>query len=322
MCTAINLNKNNQCYFGRNLDLDYPFDAKIICVPSNYDIHFKKEKNIKTHYAFFGFGIVVNDYPLLGDGANEKGLAIAGLNFVGNAKYNDYDTTKKNYAPYELPLIILSTCKSIKEVKELMKDVNIVDIDFAPNIPNHDLHFIVSDKNGSIVIEQRKDGLHVFDNPFNVLTNNPPFEYHFQNVSNYAYMSNESMVNNLMKDFKLDEYCLGLGAYGLPGDYSSTSRFIKVLFVKNNILLDDKTDDVINFFKCLDSVLMPKGAVKSKDYFEYTQYSNCYDLINLTLYYKTYESAGIVKFAFKDFKDIVLHQFDLNNNCSFNIQNY
>lgn len=30
---------------------------------------------------------VIEDYPLFYDGMNEKGLAIAGLNFVGNAVY-------------------------------------------------------------------------------------------------------------------------------------------------------------------------------------------------------------------------------------------
>lgn len=40
---------------------------------------------IATHYAVIGTAHVAQDYPLFYDAANEKGLAMAGLNFVGNA---------------------------------------------------------------------------------------------------------------------------------------------------------------------------------------------------------------------------------------------
>lgn len=44
---------------------------------------------MNSHYAIIGMAYVIEDYPLYYDAINEKGLGIAGLNFVGNAVYHD-----------------------------------------------------------------------------------------------------------------------------------------------------------------------------------------------------------------------------------------
>lgn len=289
MCTCINLIGKNT-YFGRNMDIDASFGEKIIFVPRNYKINFKKEKTLEKHYSILGIGTVVNDYPLFADAINEYGLGFAGLNFVNNAYYYKVDKNKENYAPYELPLILLSTCKSIKDVKKLLKKINIVDIDFDKGIKNALLHFMIGDKNGSIVIETTLDGMKVYDNPFNVLTNNPPFPFHKENVCNYMQLHNDLPKNNLMKDYELKSFCLNQGAISLPGDFSSPSRFIKCLYVKNNLVLNNDDTDIIQFFKCMDSVSMPLGSVKTEKYYAYTYYTSCYNLNDGALYYKTYFS--------------------------------
>ena len=61
MCTCINLSYKNSHYFGRNMDLDYSFNEKIIIVPKNYFIKLKKEKEIKSHYSFIGIGTIINN---------------------------------------------------------------------------------------------------------------------------------------------------------------------------------------------------------------------------------------------------------------------
>ena len=52
----------------------------------------------KSHYAMIGMAYVADDYPLYYDAVNEKGLGMAGLNFVGNAKYQDVQTGRENVA--------------------------------------------------------------------------------------------------------------------------------------------------------------------------------------------------------------------------------
>ena len=174
MCTCM-LIKNTHSYFGRNMDLNFSLNEKIIVIPRNYSINFKLYPSIMTHYAFFGFGCVVDNYPLLADGCNEHGLCIAVLNFPENAHYNKPLKNKNNITPFELPLLLLSKCKTIDDVETTLKNINIVDISFSDSISLTDVHFMVSDTEKSIVIESTKQGLNVCQNPFNILTNNPPF---------------------------------------------------------------------------------------------------------------------------------------------------
>ena len=43
-------------------------------------------------------------------------------------------------------------------------------------MPAASLHWIIADANEAITVESTESGLHVYDNPVGVLTNNPPFE--------------------------------------------------------------------------------------------------------------------------------------------------
>ena len=281
MCTCIFL-KGTSSYFGRNMDIHYSFNEKIIFVNKDYQIDLKKEKELILKYSILGIGAMVNNYPLFADAMNEKGLAIAGLNFLGNAFYFECEENKINIAPYELPLFLLGTCCNLNEVKEILKKINIVNIPFSKELMLSELHFMVSSKEGSIVIEQTKEGLKVYENEFNVLTNNPPFPCHKNNMVNYS---------NLSLDISYNKVSYGEGLIGLPGDYSSMSRFIKAYFLTKYISL--KEDNILQFFYCLDSVLMPKGLVRVGKQYEYTRYQVCYDLEEKYLYYKTYENRNI-----------------------------
>lgn len=290
MCTCIMI-KNINSYFGRNMDLDYSLNEKMIVVPRNFEINFKNKESIKNHYAFFGLGIVSNNYPLLAEGSNEFGLSVATLNFPNNAYYNNLSHRKENIAPYELSLYILATCKTIKDVKKLLKSINITNIPFSKQYPLTPVHFMVSDKNNSLVIEPIKNSLNVFDNPYNVLTNNPPFNYHIENIKNYMNLSIEDPKNKILKKLNIKPYSYGQGLIGLPGDYSSSSRFIKALFVKENIVFENS--EINDFFTCLESVKMIKGTVKTHNGLEYTRYSCCIDTTNCIYYYKKYNDNNI-----------------------------
>ena len=273
--------------FGRNMDIHYSFNEKILYMQKGSKIALKQEKELILKYSILGVGTTINDYPFFADAMNEKGLAIAGLNFIGNAVYYPFKEGRVNITPYELPLYILGLCKTVSEVIYKLINLNILDELFSKDVPLAYLHFMVSDKKQSIVIEQTKEGLKVYDNDLNVLTNNPPFVYHRYNLSNYLNLSVEDPHNS-----KFDLISFNQGLIGLPGDYSSMSRFIKAYFVSDNILIK-KEDEISQFFYVLDSVFMPKGLVKvGKDY-EYTRYQTCYDLENCVLYYKTYDNRVI-----------------------------
>lgn len=324
MCTCIQLNNKSNAYFGRNLDLDYELNQSILITPKNFTINFKKENAIEKHFAFIGVGININNFPLYADGINEKGLGIAVLNFRNSAIYYKEDKTKKNFAPFEIIPLLLATCKNIKEVKNLLETINIANINFSKDVPNQPSHFMISDTKHSIVLETTIDGMKIYDNPYGVLTNNPPFPYQEYNVQNYLRLSNQEIVNRLFPKNEIIPYSFGLDAYTLPGDYSSTSRFVKALFVKNYTLLsEDERENVLGFLNVLSQVSMPKGSVKTPKGYEFTRYSTCYNQHEGKMYYKTYENPNItvvdMRGEYTNAKEIIVLPFQ--KSYPFNKQN-
>lgn len=312
MCTSFLL-KGFNAVFARNMDIDFSLNEKLIIIPKNYPIILKKEEDVLTnHFAIMGIGTVINDYPLIADAMNEKGLAAAALNFMDNAKYYKYDTTKFNLAPYELILYLLSKCCSIEEIKKELEDINVIDINFSEQIINTPLHFMFSDKTSSIVVETTKEGMRVYENDYDVLTNNPPFPFHVENIKHYIHLTTEEINNTFDTNMEIKNYSLGQGAFGLPGDFSSSSRFIKTLFIKNNMKFNNGEKDAITHaFKCLSSVSMIDGIVQTSKGYELTQYQVCYDLLKKKLYYRNYDEKY---FEFK------LEDRDLNDNKLYTIE--
>lgn len=319
MCTAIKVDFKDG-FFGRNMDIDHSFGEQIIITPRNYRLKFKVSNSFERHYAIMGVGTVIDEYPLYADAMNEKGLCFAGLSFKDNAKYYPIDLKKDNYTPYELPLYILGTCDDIKMAKERLKLINLIDIPFKSEIPLTSLHFMFSDKNESIVLESTVEGIKIYDNPYHVLTNNPPFIYHLYNLNNYQGLHNGFIDNKFKYDF--DNYSYGLGALSLPGDFSSVSRLVRAFYLKENLQLP-KDEEVITFFKILNNVSMIKGTIKTEEGFEYTRYSSCYDLEKKILYYQIYDSMIIneIKLDNLDLNTKLLVTYQMLKNNYFHCQN-
>ena len=309
MCTAICC-RSNASYFGRNLDLHCGYGERVVITPRNFEIKMRCEMPLKSHYAMIGMACVADGFPLYYEATNEKGLSIAGLNFPENAAYCHFAEGKNNVAPFELIPWVLAQCACVDEAKALLGKINLVNINFSEQLPLSPLHWMLSDKKFSIVVEPLKDGLKIYDDPFEVLTNNPPFEYHCINVSNYMGLSTGGLSSQFEERIPMKNYSLGMGALGLPGDYSSASRFIKALFVKENSVSEHNEKSSVNqFFHILNSVAMPKGCVQSADGFEYTHYSSCCNIDTGIYYYATYDELEI--------KAINMNDVDLNQSCLY-----
>lgn len=293
MCTAISFNAKNH-YFGRNLDLEMRYKESVTITPRNYIFRYKSGEIDRRHFAMIGVAMVIDNYPLYYDATNEHGLSIAGLNFVGNAHFGDILSGKINLAPYELIPYLLGRFKSVDECEKIMKEINLVDISFDVNIKNAELHWLISDKKRSIVVESMKDGLRIHHNPIGVLTNNPPFEYQMMNLNNYIKLSPASPSNTFSSKLDLEVYSRGMGALGMPGDLSSMSRFVRAAFVKlNSIIPDSEIDCVGQMFHIMGSVEQQEGSVCVNDRFERTQYTSCCNTDKGIYYYKTYENNQI-----------------------------
>lgn len=293
MCTAISW-KGTHHYFGRNLDLEYGFDEQICITPRGFFFQFRHTAPIEQHYAMIGTALVRENYPLYFEATNEAGLSMAGLNFPKNACYHPLDSHKVNIASFELIPWILSQCADVSAAKRMLSNVRVVDTAFSPSMPPSPLHWIISDREKSIVLESMADGLHIHDDPVGILTNNPPFDFHMYNLANHMNLKPQQSNNSFSPTLTLQPYSNGMGAIGLPGDLSSASRFVRAAFMKENSVGGTVQQDVVQFFHLLDSVAMPRGSVIMPDgRLEITRYSCCCDTVSGVYYYKTYENSRL-----------------------------
>lgn len=294
MCTAVTY-KTADFYFGRTLDNDFSYGDEVTITPRRYPFHFREVKDINTHYAIIGMAYVVEDYPLYYDAINEKGLAMAGLNFVGNAVYRDYAYDKDNIAQFELIPWILCQCATVKQTRILLERINICNTKFAENLPTAQLHWIIADSEEAITVESVADGIKVYDNPVGVLTNNPPFDEQLFALNNYMHLSAKPPVNTFAPGLELRLYSRGMGALGLPGDLSSQSRFVRAVFTKMNAVSGKgEQESVSQFFHILGAVDQQRGCcILENGGYEVTLYTSCCNASKGIYYYTTYDNHQI-----------------------------
>lgn len=294
MCTAATY-KTEDFYFGRTLDYESSYGEEIVVMPRNFRLDFLNMGVYENHYAVIGTAHIAQGYPLFYDAVNEKGLAMAGLNFVGNAYYGKNIDGRDNVAQYEFIPWILSRCSSTAEAKELISRINITDTPFNEHMPAGQLHWIIADREQTITVESVRDGIKVYDNPAGVLTNNPPFNEQMFRLNDYMHLSPKQPQNSFSSKLDLKTYSRGMGAIGLPGDLSSQSRFVRAAFVRaNSVSGSSETESVSQFFHILGSVDQQRGCCDvGEGRYEITIYTSCCNADKGIYYYNTYNNHQI-----------------------------
>lgn len=311
MCTCITY-ENGDFYFGRNLDLDCSFGETVTITPRNFPLAFRREEEMKRHYAMIGMASagpsdppsdasftadcdIRGAFPLYAEAVNEKGLAMAGLNFPGNAFYQKPEGKGLELASFEIIPWILGKCASVREAESYLSNLKIVNLSFAEQLPAAPLHWMVADREKCLVLEAVQEGLRVYENPAGVLTNNPPFPFHRANLGQYLNLTAQSPENRFSGALDLKPVSQGMGALGLPGDASSASRFVRAAFLKwNSVSPQEENANVAQFFHILDGVAMVRGAVVTEQgTYDITTYSCCINTRTGRYYYKTYEDSRV-----------------------------
>ena len=294
VCTAVTY-KTKDLYFGRTLDHECSYSEEVTITPRNFPLSFRAMPTLEKHYAIIGMALVLDDHPLYFDAVNEKGLAMAGLNFVGNAYYREPAAHRDNIAHFEFIPWILAQCASVKEAVGRIEKINLTNTPFSAELPPAQLHWIIADHNDAITVESVKDGIRVYPNPVGVLTNNPPFDQQMLHLNDHMHLSPRPPHNHFSEKLSLHAYSLGMGALGLPGDLSSRSRFVRAAFVKMNSVSDaDESKSVSQFFHILGSVDQPRGCCEVGDgKYETTVYTSCCNADKGIYYYTTYDDHQI-----------------------------
>ena len=308
MCTAISyLNKDH--YFGRTLDYEYSYQEKVIIAPRQFPLVFQSSIPLRKHYAFIGMATISNGYPLYYDGTNEYGLSIAALNFPANAIYSVEKSEFVNIAHFEIIPWVLGSFQSVDEFLKESGKLNITNKTFSEEYPAAHLHWLISDAKQSVVLESTAEGLHIYENMFGVLTNNPPFPYQKDHIKQYLWLTNEE-PNSLMTHTPADSR--GYGSIGLPGDLTSRSRFVRAFYTKHfSVSKDSESASLSQFFHILGSVAQTQGCVKAGNLYVKTIYTSCCNTTKGIYYYQTYENSQITGVRLRghdlDCKDLICY---------------
>ncbi|WP_300154835.1 choloylglycine hydrolase family protein [Solidesulfovibrio sp.] len=251
----------------------------------------------KNRYAFVGmfdFGM-----PLASDGMNEKGLVVGQLFLPGYASYEPFERSKagRTLAQYEFGTWLLSNFASVAEVRKGYRDVRVCQgpVGDAGPLP---LHYVVHDPSGDcVVIEYTAGKVAIYDNPLGVMTNSPTFDWMLTNLDNYISLSVMNTPEKKLGGVTLKQFGQGTGLYGLPGDYSPPSRFVRMVALSQAALpAKGATAGLNQAITILDNVDIPLGAVRGwegkQERFDKTIWSVVADTAELRYYYRSMDNKN------------------------------
>lgn len=309
MCTAIS-DVGIYHFFGRTLDVEEQALPKVVIAPRHFPFRLLYEGDVTEHLSIMGAAHISEGVPLFYDGVNEAGLCAAALSFQDNAVYFKPNERGKNLASFEVMTYILATAKSVREAREALEGVTVTDDSFGESLPNEPLHWIIADRRESICVEQTECGLKIYDNPFGVLTNNPPFPYHKEHMREFLHVGASSPENRIYPSVYMEPYSFGMGAIGMPGDFSSASRFVRAAFAKAHTTdTGEHCGEMSRLFHIMDTVSVPRGTVITKNgKTRFTLYTSCINAEMGEYYFTTYASRRI---RFLDMKKVPFDKAEL-----------
>ncbi|MGN0073391.1 MAG: choloylglycine hydrolase [Coriobacteriales bacterium] len=304
MCTAIRFNaRSGGMYFGRNLDWECGYGEHPVIAPRGWEHSWEFDDTPDGHKAVIGIGITAQDTPLYFDCMNEDGLGCAGLFFAGFASYEDAPVQGKvNLASYELPLWVCRNFSTVKQARAALENATVVGVKIAGMEPSA-LHWIIADAAESIVVEYTASGMHIYSDPVDTLANQPAFDWHLENLRSYYMVSPQVPQATSWGSAELEAYGTGGGMRALPGDYYSTSRFVRAAYLNAHYPQQEGDDsNKIRLFRSLQGVAMVEGASLMKTgNTERTIYTSGYSAQSKTLFHSTYEDPAISSWSLDDY---------------------
>jgi choloylglycine hydrolase len=310
-CTGISLVTTGGAYVhARTIEWGgFDLESKLIVSPRGHS--FTSALPMETRglrwTSRLGFvGISVSDDRFIGEGMNEAGLN-AGLFYFkgyGSLAPFDPDDAADNVADMDLVRWMLSQFATVADVKAALEDITVVPIFIDENgVPSPTAHWRVTDKaGGSIVIEIIDEGeVHVYDNEVGVLTNAPGFPWHLTNLNTAINIQPGMVLPRTIGNHTIFSFGGGTASLGLPGDFSSSSRFIRAAFYRSNTPpLETSLEAVSQAFHILANFDIPIGTMFGPEQREHmpdlpsaTQWTAVSDLGQAKYYYKTMHDSVI-----------------------------
>ncbi|MDE6871288.1 MAG: choloylglycine hydrolase family protein [Bacteroidales bacterium] len=276
-------------------------------------------------YGFAGVSVMVDE--LMVEGMNEKGLSAGLFFFPEYGSYKPFNPAEKSstLSDFQFASWALATCATVDEVIEAAGKIDVTGLSGSIGA----VHWRLADRTGRQVILEITDGeMHFFENPVGVLTNSPGFQWHLTNLSNYVNLIPGSAGNKTWTSgdgiYEVKPVSGGSGMLGLPGDYTSPSRFVRIAMFRATAPVPPTAyDAMLQSFKILEAMVIPIGAVvdvnenseKTLDMITSTQFTTVSDIDNLKFYYRTMDNSMIrcIDFNTIDFRKVKYVSRPLDN---------
>lgn len=268
-CTSVVLNKTPGIVVtARTMDFDADLGSKICfrqrnAAQSDLNVKFTKGSFQPLSWTSKYDSVVVDgfDLPAYADGMNSEGLAVATLWQYETEPAKEVKPNTNGMSNVTLVQYILDNAKDVEEAKKLISQLSL----FLSTYNGADmlLHWTITDQSGKTVAVELKDGVpHFFDacTTVGVMTNSPTYDKQLANLEQATAKTKNTVPT-------------------IPGDYRSTSRFVKAAYlVSTTPQLKSADDGMRAAMQILHNVEVPKGAENAGSY---TQWMVVRDQTNL-----------------------------------------
>lgn len=244
MCTVLAYyDANGLIYTGRSLEFVGSSPNQMVYFPAGTRMESftpagKQGATFNTRYAIFGVlvgGVSQAKQGTLHEAMNEHGLTISTNSLGGNSSPDVSAVSDSQViATSDLGVWALGNFKTVAEVKQAIAN-NVVQF-WLPVIPAlgtepAPIHFALWDRTGAgIVIEWASGKTEVYDNEVGVLTNNPPFPWHLQNMANYTFLTNIDKNTAQFNKLSVKAFDGGANLANLPSTATSPGRFVRAAY--------------------------------------------------------------------------------------------
>ncbi len=276
---------------------------KIAVIPREYrmrlEINPSSQSWTVVRYGFVGMAILGLDTPIMVDGINECGLMGALLNLPEYADYPQVhgESSRIPVNPGFFVNYLLGRCESVEEIMRQLPGLQLTDeLVFGHRMC---VHYIFSDTTGeAIVIESTKKGLSAYRHAIGVLTNSPDYHWHLTNLCNYTGIRNVPIPPQKINGIEISVFGeMQGGGVGLPGGYTSPSRFVRLAFMKAyGVKGENELDGISKMFHNFAAVDIPKGIIKAGDGSDNYEMTLCIAAMcgeSKTYYFSTAENRRI-----------------------------
>lgn len=303
-CTGITLRTaSNQPISARTIDwAAEPLNMMYVVVPRGHKHKSLLPDGSKQGMRFqskYGYvGIAVEDERFIMEGVNEKGLSAGLFYFPDYGEYQSFDTAVNYLTINDMQFVswILASCSDINQLLKKINQIYIVGIDPRAST----VHWRVTEPSGrQVVLEIINQRMVVHENTLGVLTNSPSLPWHLTNLNNYLHLQPGTTPPRDMGELELKSLGIGSGLYGLPGDMTSPSRFVRASFFQSTAPVFAQSEKtVLHAFHILNNFSIPIGLQFSEpdlapDMHTATQVTIVTDLVNRCFYFRTMYNSTI-----------------------------